>query len=176
MIFFLLTFLSLSIPPFLLPQRNSIFCYIHPYLPIGMANHLNSKDKSTFVPYSYVSSKSISCTLQYLNSILMPFTVAPKISPFSFGDEPLEANEFVSVTCTIMKGDFPITIDWLFNNRTVMEDEEISISQSGKRMSVLAIESVKGHHAGLYSCIGRNDAGYDIHSSNLLVNGLLDAY
>lgn len=94
------------------------------------------------------------------------------MTPFSFGEEPLEANEFVTVTCSIMKGDLPIKITWLFNNRTLTPDDEISISQTGKRSSSLAIEPIKGYHAGIYSCVGQNDAGHDIHSAELLVNGL----
>ncbi|CAA9996842.1 unnamed protein product, partial [Nesidiocoris tenuis] len=96
------------------------------------------------------------------------------MSPFTFGEDPFEENEFVTVVCSVIKGDLPITIGWLFNNKTVSASDEISISQTGKRTSNLAIDSVKGHHAGTYSCIGRNDAGYDIHSSELIVNGLSD--
>lgn len=93
------------------------------------------------------------------------------MTPFSFGEEPLEANEFVMVTCSVMKGDFPLSITWTFNNKTLKSGGDLSISQTGKRTSTLAIESVKGHHAGTYSCIGRNEAGYDVHSSDLIVNG-----
>lgn len=99
-------------------------------------------------------------------------SVAPKLSPFSFGDEPYQANQFVSVTCSIIMGDFPIDINWLFNNQTLLVSEDVSVTQTGKRMSVLAIESVQGEHAGTYSCVGRNAAGFDIHSSVLVVNGL----
>lgn len=98
------------------------------------------------------------------------------MSPFTFGDDPFEANEFVTVTCSVIKGDLPITIAWLFNNESLAASEEISISQSGKRTSNLAIDSVKGHHAGTYSCIGQNAAGYDVHSSNLIVNGLSSTF
>ncbi|KAF6210674.1 hypothetical protein GE061_013781 [Apolygus lucorum] len=105
-----------------------------------------------------------------IHSAELLVNVTPKMSPFSFGDEPLEANEFVTVTCSVMKGDFPLTIHWLFNNQTLTADEDISITQTGKRTSNLAIESIKGHHAGTYSCIGQNDAGHDVHSAELLVN------
>lgn len=75
--------------------------------------------------------------------------------------------------CSVLKGDMPINIFWLFNNQSLTPSDELSISQSGKRTITLAIESVKGHHAGMYSCVGRNDAGQDVHSAELLVNGWL---
>lgn len=64
----------------------------------------------------------------------------------------------------------------MFNHQTLVANEDVSITQSSKRTSTLAIESVKGHHAGIYSCIGKNDAGYDIHSAELLVNGVFNSW
>lgn len=93
------------------------------------------------------------------------------MSPFSFGDDPLEENEFVTVTCSVLKGDLPITISWKLNGQPLTSNDEVTITPTGKRMSVLVIESVKGHHAGTYSCVGRSEAGEDVHSSDLLVNG-----
>lgn len=102
------------------------------------------------------------------------FPVAPKMSPFSFGEEPYEENQYVSVSCSVVKGDFPLNISWMFNNNSI-SNGQIAITQVGRQMSVLAIESVKGHHAGIYSCVGQNQAGFDTHSANLLVNGLLSS-
>lgn len=66
-----------------------------------------------------------------------------------------------------------MNITWTFNNKTLISNENITITKNGRRMSTLAIESVTGHHVGIYSCIGSNAAGSDVHSSHLLVNGLL---
>lgn len=94
------------------------------------------------------------------------------MSPFSFGEDSYEENQYVSVSCSVIKGDFPVNISWIFNNRSLVSSGEVSITQVGRQMSVLAIEMVKGHHAGTYSCLGQNVAGYDIHASTLVVNGL----
>ena len=92
---------------------------------------------------------------------------------FSFGNEPYEAEQFVSVVCSVTQGDFPINITWSFNDKPLITSETVSITKTGKRMSTLAIESVNGEHVGMYSCIGANFAGSDSHSSELLVNGSL---
>lgn len=44
----------------------------------------------------------------------------------------------------------------------------------GSRSSVLTIESIRGHHAGNYSCFGQNIAGISNHSVPLIVNGSND--
>lgn len=75
--------------------------------------------------------------------------------------------------CTVIQGDLPINISWEFNHQPLTSNNEVIISYSGKRMSTLTIESVSGHHVGNYSCVGRNQAGFDVHSAALLVNGLL---
>lgn len=96
----------------------------------------------------------------------------PKIAAFEFSEEPLNFGEPASVQCTILGGDIPMTITWLLNNKTINQMADISISQIGKRIHVLSIESVAGHHAGQYSCRAKNIAGLSDHSAILSVNGL----
>lgn len=66
-----------------------------------------------------------------------------------------------------------MTVTWLLNNRPAEMMSDISISKIGKRISILSIESVAGHHAGNYSCTVKNVAGKAVHSAALIVNGLL---
>lgn len=103
---------------------------------------------------------------------MVKILVPPKVAPFTFGSDPYQAEEFVSVTCSVSHGDLPINITWLFNGQPFESSEDIIIAKSGRRMSILSIESVSGNHMGNYSCIGTNLAGFDIHSSFLIVNGL----
>lgn len=98
--------------------------------------------------------------------------VPPKIAPFEFGEEPLNFGEPASVQCTILGGDIPMAITWLLNNRTIDQMGDISLAQLGKRIHVLSIESVAGHHAGQYSCRAKNTAGLSEHTAILSVNGL----
>lgn len=84
----------------------------------------------------------------------------------------MNSGEPASVQCTILLGDNPMTITWLLNNQSIDELRDISVSKIGKRIHVLSIESVAGHHAGEYSCRAKNVAGLAEHSAILSVNGL----
>lgn len=66
----------------------------------------------------------------------------------------------------------PIDITWLHNNRPIDTMPDVSLSKIGKRIYVLSVESVAGHHAGNYSCRAKNSAGTSEHSAHLTVNGL----
>ncbi|KAL1463711.1 hypothetical protein WDU94_015437 [Cyamophila willieti] len=104
--------------------------------------------------------------------------VSPKIQPFSFGDEPREAGDTASVSC-LLTGDIPMNITWLMNGKVCPsssgseseESPDISVSQTGRRLSMLAIEAVKHTHAGNYTCFAVNQAGNASYSAELKVNG-----
>lgn len=80
--------------------------------------------------------------------------------------------EPASVQCTILGGDLPMTVTWFLNNQSIDYMNDVSLSKIGKRINVLSIESVAGHHAGNYSCRAKNVAGLSEHSAVLAVNGL----
>ncbi|XP_014244424.1 Down syndrome cell adhesion molecule-like protein Dscam2 isoform X2 [Cimex lectularius] len=96
--------------------------------------------------------------------------VSPKVASFTFGEIPYEAEQFVSVMCSVLQGDLPIRITWELNKQPLFSNNEIVIVQTSKRTSALSIESVSEKHVGNYSCIGMNEAGYDVHTASLLVN------
>uniref|UniRef100_A0A8D8Z5T0 Down syndrome cell adhesion molecule n=1 Tax=Cacopsylla melanoneura TaxID=428564 RepID=A0A8D8Z5T0_9HEMI len=105
--------------------------------------------------------------------------VPPKIQPFSFGEEAREAGDSVSSVCQLI-GDLPMNISWLMNGRLIPggagsqaeeESSDISVSQTGRRMSMLAIEAVKHTLAGNYTCFAVNQAGNASYSAELKVNG-----
>lgn len=97
----------------------------------------------------------------------------PKIQPFTFGEESREEGDTTSVQCLILNGDLPMNITWLINGRAISEDEfpEISVSQNGRRISMLAIEAVKHRHAANYTCLAVNAAANASYSAELKVNG-----
>lgn len=66
----------------------------------------------------------------------------------------------------------PIFLFWNFNGNLLETTDEISIAKMGSRSSVLTIETIKDHHAGNYTCFGKNLAGMANHSVELIVNGL----
>lgn len=97
------------------------------------------------------------------------FSVAPQIYPFDFGSGPMNSGELVTLSCSILKGDLPVTITWSHNNATLEDD--VSIVQINKKVSTLTIESVRAEHAGFYTCSAHNAAGPASHSAQLQVNG-----
>nr|XP_033188148.1 Down syndrome cell adhesion molecule-like protein Dscam2 isoform X45 [Bombus vancouverensis nearcticus] len=97
--------------------------------------------------------------------------VSPQIAPISFGDEPVNAGDLVSVQCVVTKGDSPLEITWTFDNQQIRSDRmDVIVSNSGKRVKQLTIESVAARHAGEYTCVASNAAGSTSHSAKLDVN------
>lgn len=99
------------------------------------------------------------------------FAAPPLVVPISFGEEVVNWGDMVSVTCTVPKGDFPIDISWLLNNKSVDSNSVMSILRTNKRISQLSIESVQAEHSGQYSCFAQNRAGTALQSTVLNVNG-----
>lgn len=106
----------------------------------------------------------------------------PKIAPFFLGSDALFPGDFFTLQCSITHGDLPISIYWTFNGIPLNQktsnivgsrdnNNDVIISNMGSRSSVLTIDSVKGQHAGKYSCYGKNAAGVSDHSVLLIVNG-----
>lgn len=95
----------------------------------------------------------------------------PKIAPFSFGDEPMNTDETVSVTCTVSGGDLPINFIWLLNRVPIEPYMDILMEKRGKRINVLMIDSLQAKHAGNYTCRAENSAASVEYTSELIVNG-----
>lgn len=102
------------------------------------------------------------------NSIFI--IVAPQILQFSFGDDPLNYGEMLSISCTIVKGDFPVNLTWTFDDKPLYHHTDVNIVND-KRVSFLSIDKVTARHAGRYKCTAANAAGADSHTATLVVNG-----
>lgn len=100
-------------------------------------------------------------------------TVPPQVGPVTIGDEPANWGEQVSATCNVLKGDKPIKIQWTLNGKPITANThpDISISTSGKKISLLVIDSVTADHVGEYACIAENTAGVSSRNAILAVNG-----
>ncbi|XP_024939101.1 Down syndrome cell adhesion molecule-like protein Dscam2 isoform X37 [Cephus cinctus] len=98
--------------------------------------------------------------------------VAPQIAPFTIGEEPANWGEQVSAICSILKGDYPIEIQWTLNGEPITRQNqpEITVTKTGKKISVLSIDSVAAHHAGEFTCVASNLVGSASHSATLSVN------
>lgn len=103
--------------------------------------------------------------------------MAPQIAPFVISEEPANWGETVTATCTVIKGDHPVTIEWNLNGEPIKYNyPDISIINTSKRVSVLTIEAVSASHSGEYTCTASNAAGGTSYTALLVVNGTLQLY
>ena len=94
--------------------------------------------------------------------------------PFSFGEGAFHAGQSATLQCSILQGDLPLTLSWLFNGDPIPATHpEISTAMFGKRATMLSIDAVSGNHAGNFTCEGKNAAGKASYMAELIVNGLL---
>uniref|UniRef100_A0A1Y1L7B2 Ig-like domain-containing protein n=2 Tax=Photinus pyralis TaxID=7054 RepID=A0A1Y1L7B2_PHOPY len=77
----------------------------------------------------------------------------------------------VSITCTVNKGDLPLNISWLLNEKSVANIDTITTLLTNKRISQLSIETLRAEHAGEYACIASNRAGTATFKAQLNING-----
>jgi Immunoglobulin domain len=90
---------------------------------------------------------------------------------FDFGEESVNAGDFSSVHCAVIKGDSPVAITWYFNHTEFKRLVGVNVIKSGARSQVLNIEHVKAAHSGPYTCVATNAAGSTNHTAVLIVNG-----
>ena len=97
--------------------------------------------------------------------------------PFSFGEDEVNLDEAVSVTCTITKGDIPVKIWWSFYDaelrfdRNLSSNDGVMVLRNSQKISSLNIDAVKSRHRGKYTCSAENRAGIAQLSAFLAVNG-----
>lgn len=103
------------------------------------------------------------------------FTVPPKLSPFPATINQLNVGDRASLTCSVIKGDLPLTITWRKDNRNVDSSQHISVKQVDQFNSILVIDTLGPDHTGNYSCHVRNMASEVEMSQSLLVNGKLNS-
>ncbi|XP_061517337.1 cell adhesion molecule Dscam2 isoform X10 [Anopheles gambiae] len=127
----------------------------------------NVERNSDQATYTCVAKNSEGYTAR--GTLEVQVMVPPILLPFDFGEEPVDVHSTTSVTCAVAKGDPPIEINWLFNGSKLFTSDGILITKSGQKISFLSIESVQARHAGNYTCVARNRAGFAEHTSELKV-------
>jgi len=106
-----------------------------------------------------------------------PTKVLPQIFAFSFGDDEVNLDNSVAVTCIITKGDAPMNIWWTLSDSELGMDRNLStndgvvVTRTSQKLSVMAIDAVKARHNGNYTCHAQNKAGVTQHSAYLAING-----
>ncbi|KAH6928693.1 hypothetical protein HPB50_018636 [Hyalomma asiaticum] len=92
---------------------------------------------------------------------------APKVLPFSFPNRPKVLGR-TSVMCSAADGTQPFTFSWLKDGSSVTDVKNVR-EEKKSDYSVLIIEPVEAVHAGNYTCIVKNKAGFDSHTAYLEV-------
>lgn len=110
------------------------------------------------------------CYELLLNPMNPCIIVLPHIIPFSFDGEA-DSGDNVQATCHVKKGDLPLDIRWLFNQKRMPSYLGVVVSKMGDRSSFLSISSVKAENNGSYTCLASNSAGSYNFSTDLFVNG-----
>lgn len=101
-----------------------------------------------------------------------PSIVPPQVMPFVFGDEPSNYGDSTAVQCMVFKGDTPLQLHWTLNGQPITNEHVgIRIIKMSPKLSSLSIDSISGHHRGLFKCIATNAAGMAEQSAELMVNG-----
>lgn len=101
--------------------------------------------------------------------------VPPQILALSFGEDGVNAGDTVAVQCTVVKGDAPITMQWLFDGKELQAGDGIVITKAGQRVNMLSVEAVQARHSGEYTCTASNPAGADTQTAVLNVQGTAKA-
>ncbi|KAL4143242.1 hypothetical protein QTP88_005598 [Uroleucon formosanum] len=117
--------------------------------------------------YTCIASNRIG---SYNYSTYINVDVPPKMTPFTFGDDIPEADETISIQCTVSSGDIPIEFAWTFNGKSTSDLANVFVSKTGRRVSSLTVESLTEKNVGNYTCLARNMAGETGHTASLYVN------
>ncbi|XP_046866022.1 Down syndrome cell adhesion molecule-like protein Dscam2 isoform X37 [Drosophila willistoni] len=104
-------------------------------------------------------------------SLEVQVMVPPQVMPFVFGDEPSNYGDSTAVQCMVYKGDTPLQLHWTLNGQPITnENVGIRIIKMSPKLSSLSIDSISGHHRGLFKCIATNAAGSAEQNAELIVN------
>lgn len=90
--------------------------------------------------------------------------------PFVF-PEDVESGKTLQISCLVMAGDEPITLQWYRDHQLVTSDQDTIVNHLTTKVSNLLIPSVSLDHAGRYTCRASNIVGSAEFSSSLKVLG-----
>lgn len=108
---------------------------------------------------------------RYSSDVLAFCLVPPVVQPFSFGEVAMNSGQVVTAPCSVIEGDHPLQLQWLFDGEPIKPRSGVTVFNIGERSAILSIASVTHTHAGNYTCVAENEAGAHSHSSTLIING-----
>uniref|UniRef100_T1JES4 Ig-like domain-containing protein n=1 Tax=Strigamia maritima TaxID=126957 RepID=T1JES4_STRMM len=132
-------------------------------LTIEKVQHIHSGNYTCTATNSVASASS---------TAILVVNVPPKIVPFTFQDGHLLEGMLVRVSCVVSRGDLPLNISWLKDDKPISEEFAVSVRVHNldEYSSVLSIDPVTKKHDGNYTCIAKNMAGTDSFVASIVVN------
>lgn len=97
------------------------------------------------------------------------FTEPPQIAPFQFPNN-LQEGMRAQVSCSIISGDFPITITWRKDGGPLPQEADVQ-EQQHQFVSNLLFSDLAARHSGHYTCIASNAAAVANYTAKLTVRG-----
>ncbi|XP_069954396.1 cell adhesion molecule Dscam2 [Cherax quadricarinatus] len=92
----------------------------------------------------------------------------PVIEPFTFRPN-LHEGDRTQLTCLVISGDLPITINWLKDGAHLQHDPDIDSKQIHDYSTVLLFKTLREHHTGAYTCEAANAAATTNHTATVRV-------
>ncbi|GFS81552.1 down syndrome cell adhesion molecule-like protein 1 homolog, partial [Nephila pilipes] len=102
-------------------------------------------------------------------SLYITVRVRPVIEPFNLPPS-VQMGQRLSITCTVIKGDPPITLKWLRDEHALKKDGDIRIHNLADYSSTLLFDPVKPEHRANYTCVATNEAGSERHSAAMVIH------
>ncbi|XP_035221790.1 Down syndrome cell adhesion molecule-like protein Dscam2 [Stegodyphus dumicola] len=102
-------------------------------------------------------------------SVYITVRVRPVIEPFNLPPS-VQMGQRLSITCTVIKGDPPITLKWLRDDHVLKKDGDVRIHNLADYSSTLLFDPVKPEHRANYTCIASNEAGSERHSAAMVIH------
>lgn len=107
-----------------------------------------------------------------LTNMAFSLAVPPMLSSFHTPVVQLNVGDRASFSCSVVKGDLPLTISWKKDGRLIDQGpHRMSATQVDQFNSMLVVDSLTSDHTGNYSCVVKNLAAEVQISQSLLVNG-----
>ena len=146
---------------------------------------VNLAGESALSTHINVHGKQTNMAGKFKNMYFFLFAVPPVLAPFSFGTISYSDSSLSSVLtlgartrvlCGLTRGDTPVKFSWLKDGQSIQRHSSIShnqvtISIVDDFSSLLTISSLERGHAGNYTCLASNEAGSDLYTAILDVQG-----
>lgn len=84
----------------------------------------------------------------------------------------MEAGQLVQVSCAVIEGDEPMSLQWYKDGMLLMSSSEYVVNNVDTQLSLLLLRKVNDQHRGTYTCLAMNPVGSSEYSAQLNVKGI----